>query len=592
MIPDAKIDEIRARVDLVNLVQRHGVELKKAGRSLKGRCPFHGEKTASFNVYPDDKHYHCFGCHAHGDAFTFLQRLLGKTFMDVVHDLASEVGVDLEAAVDPSMKERQQIKEATDFAAEHFKQRLWDPIVGRAPREYLRSRGVTDDVARQFGLGWAPNAWSELADKMREHGFLGFAEKAGLVSPRQSGDGFYDMFRGRLIIPIRSPEGRTIAFGGRLLEGDNGPKYLNSKESRLYSKSDTLYGMDAARDEIRKKKSVVLCEGYFDCIGLHQAGVKNAVALCSTALTGGHLAVLSKADAKELVLLLDGDNAGRAAVERLAGAILAAGAQAKVASLPDGEDPDTFARKVGPEGVQKLVAESLGLTAWLFKAVLPEGPGASFEEKMAAVQRIKPVAQSLPVGLARSAFFSAMSKHFGLPQPELELELRGKPAAPVFKPVPKPAAGPPAAAQAPEKPADPLEAYFAAAVLRKPDLLHKDTSRRVEGIKHLRLRSVLAAVASGTPPEDAMEQASERLKKAVMEVSLPPDDEQLERDFRQVCLRLEKAQLLEMHAHLNRDLHHMPDANDLGTEAKERIAEMMRVKERLHAVEQALKKPV
>ena len=589
LIPEGKIDEIRSRIDFVGLVQRHGIELKKSGRSLKGRCPFHGENTPSFYVYPEDKQYHCFGCQAHGDVFSFVQRLMGKTFVDTVADLAREVGVDLDAGVDPAMKERQQLKQATDFAAEHFKQRLWDPIVGRAARDYLHSRGFDDEVAQQFGLGWAPNVWSDLADRMREHGLLGFAEKAGLVSPRQSGDGYYDMFRGRLIIPIRSSEGRTIAFGGRLLEGDNGPKYLNSRESRLYVKSETLYGMDVARDEIRKRKSVVLCEGYFDAIGLHQAGVKNAVALCSTALTPGHMAVLSRAEAKELVLLLDGDSAGRAAVERLAGPILAVGAQAKVASLPDGEDPDTFARKVGPDGVQKLVSESQGLTAWLFNTVLPEGPGASFEAKMGAVQRVKPIATSLPVGLARSAFFSAMSKHFGLPAAELELELRGKAAAPIFKPVPKPV-GP----VTNEKPPDRLERDFVAAVLKNRSLLQKDTSHCAQGIKHSGLRSVLAAVTSGMSPEDALHEASEKLKQELYDATskLPPEDDVLERGFLRACQMLEKAAVQERKAVLVREMSQLPDPNSLSEEVVEKMDQVRRLTERLQALEQALKKPV
>lgn len=585
LIPEGKIDEIRSRIDFVGLVQRHGVELKKSGRSLKGRCPFHGENTPSFYVYPEDKQFHCFGCQAHGDVFTFVQRLMGKTFVDTVQDLAREVGVDLEAAIDPAMKERAQLKEATDFAAEHFKQRLWDPLIGRAARDYLHSRGVTDEVARQFGLGWAVNAWSDLADRMREHGLLGFAEKAGLVSPRPSGDGFYDMFRGRLIIPIRSGEGRTIAFGGRLLEGDNGPKYLNSRESKLYVKSDTLYGLDVARDEIRKKKSVVLCEGYFDCIGLHQAGIKNAVALCSTALTPGHMSVLSRADAKELVLLLDGDAAGRNAVERLAGPILAAGAQSKVASLPDGEDPDTFARKVGPEGVAKLITESQALTAWLFATVLPGGGGATFEEKMGAIARIKPIATQLPVGLARSAFFASMSKHFGLPAAELELELRGKPAAPVFKPVPKPAV------QAVEKAPDRLERDFVAAVLRKRSLLQRDVSHRAAEIRHSGLRSLLAAVTSGTPPEEALHEASEKLKKELSEAVLPPDDDELERGFLKACQMLEIAALRDRRVKLMSEASQLNDPNGLSDDMKEKMGQMDRIKERLQQLESALKKP-
>jgi DNA primase len=578
MIPDAKIEEIRERVDMVALVQRHGVELKKAGRNFKGCCPFHNEKTPSFNIWPDEKRFYCFGCHAGGDAFTFVQRLLGKTFSDTVHDLAREVGVDIEAAIDPAMKEKAQIKEATDFAAEHFKSRLWDPLVGRAARDYLHSRGVTDDVARTFGLGWAPNLWTDLADPMRERGLLGFAEKGGLVQPRNSGDGFYDMFRGRLIIPIRSAEGRTIAFGGRLLEGDNGPKYLNSRESKLYNKSETLYAMDQAREEIRRKKSAVLCEGYFDAIGLHQAGVKNAVALCSTALTLGHMEVLRRADAKELVLLLDGDNAGRAAVERLAGAILAAGATARVATLPDGEDPDTFARKVGPEGVAKLVGEAVPLTQWLFRSVLPEGKAAAFEPKMQGVNRIKPIVAQLPIGLARSAFISGMAQHFGLPAAELELELRGKSApAPVVRAAPKPVAL--------EKPSEPLEALFVAAVRRNPRLLQKDESRRADTISHPGLRAVLADLATGKDPEP-----SDRLKAALDESDrrLPNDDESLERTFLKACLSLELRSIDEESSRLARDL--APNADDLSDEAREQLVRKGQLSKRRQELQQALKK--
>lgn len=589
LIPDHKIDEIRERTDLVALVQRHGVELKKSGRSFKGCCPFHNEKTPSFHVWPEERRFKCFGCNAGGDAFSFVQRLLGKTFVDTVRDLAKECGVDLEAAIDPAMKEKAQIKEATDFAQEHFKARLWDPVIGKAAREYLLSRGVTEEVARQFGLGWAPNLWSDLADKLREHGLLGFAERGGLVAPRQRADGYYDMFRGRLIIPIRSAEGRSIAFGGRLLEGDNGPKYLNSRESKLYNKSETLYALDVAREEIRKKKSAVLCEGYFDAIGLHQAGVKNAVALCSTALTPGHMTALQRAGASELILLLDGDAAGRAAVERLSGPILAAGQSAKVAMLPDGEDPDTYARKVGEQGVHELLAKATPLTSWLFSTVLPHGAAASFEEKMAAVARLKPVAAQLPVGLSRSAFFGAMAGHFGLPAIELEAELKGK--APQLKPVPKPAA--PATLQnqaAPmrplvEKPVEPLEAYFVAAVLRDKRLLAKDTWRVADELHHSGARALLAAVASGTSAEDALHESSPKLKQALAAAMLPPDDDTLERAFADVCLKLKKQAVRRQMERITRDTAHLANANELDPDTIEKLKEQEQLKALLKELE-------
>ncbi|MBX5484705.1 MAG: DNA primase, partial [Myxococcaceae bacterium] len=456
MIPEHKIQEVLDRVDIVAVVSRH-VELKKSGKSYKGRCPFHQEKSASFYVTPEIRRFKCFGCQAGGDAIAFIQRYLGKTFVDSVRDLAREAGVDLEAAVDPSAKERQQLKEATDLAAEHFKQRLWDPEKGRRAREYLASRGVSEQTARTFGLGWAPMDFSDLTDRLYKAGMLEWGLGAGLVKRRESGDGYYDAFRSRLMIPIRSPEGRTIAFGGRYLEVEptpkdrTPPKYLNSRESRLYNKSEVLFGMDQARDEIRRTRTAVLVEGYFDCIALHDVGVKNTVALCSTALTAQHMALLGRSEARELVLLLDGDEAGRKAVERLAGAILAAGFSSRVATLPDGEDPDTFARRVGAQGVQQLVAAARPLTQYLFETVLPSGPASSFEEKMTALERLRPVCAHLPVGLIRSAFFAALSRHFGLPAAELEASLRGK-AAPV-RAVPKLAV--PQAAPAGRRPGSP-----------------------------------------------------------------------------------------------------------------------------------------
>ncbi len=565
MIPDSKIEEIRERVDIIALVQRHGVELKKSGRSYKGLCPFHQEKSPSFYVFPEGKRFKCFGCQAGGDAISFEQRLLGKTFLDTVRDLAKEIGVDLEASVDPAMREKAQLKEATDFAATRFQAHLWDTAIGHHAREYLRSRGLTEDVMKAFGLGWSPMLWTDLADKLRESGLLAFGEKAGLVSPRQKGDGYYDMFRGRLMIPIRSPEGRTIAFGGRLLEGDDGPKYLNSKDSRLYNKSDTLYGTDLARDEIRKKKSVVLCEGYFDCIGLHQAGVKNAVALCSTALTPGHLALLHRLEAKELVLLLDGDDAGRKAVERLAGPILAGGVTSRVAVLPDGEDPDTWARKVGPEAVQKLVASAPTLTEHLFRTVLSEGPAASFEGKMAALDRLRPIAAMLPVGLMRSAFFGALSRHSGLPASELEIEMRGK-GTQAVRAAPKPASNVPK-----EPPPDQLEAMLAAMVLRSRALLRKDVYRVADELKHMGIRTLIARLQSGQAPVDCLYEASDVLKDSLQKARdqfMQMDDASLDLAFDTVSTKL-KLRFVDEHINrVNAELAKVHGANELTAEAR------------------------
>jgi len=549
-IPEHKIEEVRERADIVAVVSRY-VELKKSGRSFKGKCPFHQEKTASFHVTPDLQRFHCFGCQVGGDAIAFLQRYLGKSFVDTVKDLARDVGVELELSYDAGSRERQQLKEVTDFAAEHFRALLWDEQRGRKAREYLHGRGVSDEVARSFGLGWAPMSWTDLSDRLLTAGMLDWGVKAGLVQKRPTAEGYYDLFRGRLIIPIRSPEGRTIGFGGRLLEGAEGPKYLNSRESSLYRKSETLYGFDLAREEIHKRRSAVLVEGYFDCIGLHLVGAKNAVALCSTALTSGHLAALQRADAKELVLLLDGDEAGRAAVERLAGPLLAAGASAKVALLPEGDDPDTFARKQGGEAVRSLVLSARPLSQYLFSSVLPQGPSASFEEKMRALERLKPVVAQLPVGLTRSALMLALASHFGLPAAELEAELKGK-ARPI-QPAPKPTSTAPESRAAdpspsrPARPADSTEAAYAAALLRDPSLLADDPYRVFDELSHTGLRALIADLAAGQAPGEALFECSEEVKQSVQDGArqLPGEADELPKAFMALIRRLKLRRINE-----------------------------------------------
>ncbi len=427
------------------------------------------------------------------------------------------------------------------------------------------------------------------------------------MAPRARSDGYYDLFRGRLMIPIRSPEGRTIAFGGRLLEsdapkGEEGPKYLNSKESRLYNKSEILYGLDQARDEVRRRHVAVLVEGYFDCIGLHQAGVKNAVALCSTTLTPGHLTLLQRAEAKELVLLLDGDDAGRKAIERLAGPLLAAGASARVALLPEGEDPDTFARKVGADGVRALLDGALGLTEHLFRNALPKGEAASFEEKMSALERLKPTAAQIPVGLVRSAFFAALARHFALPAAELESALRGKQAT--VRAVPKPgqvlagqssrtsSAPPP---QTKERPPEQWEALFAAALLRDKRLIQADVRRAGDELKHSGLRTLVAALQGGSSPEDALYDASEPVKKAIAleQGQLPGEEGELERAFKLVCLRLKQRSVEEQLSRITRELSKIGSQADLTDEAKELLGEQVQLqslKQELRGEEKTLRR--
>src|SRR6266849_3929049 len=332
-ISDEKLQELRDRVDLIAVVQRR-VPLKKSGHDWKGLCPFHGEKTPSFYVVPDKKMFHCFGCGVSGDAIKFIMQLDGRSFREAVEQLA----------------------EVNEKACTFYERVLWEHPKGEVAREHLRKRGITEDTARAWRLGYAPNLWDSL---VKSHALKGvdprLVEEAGLGVPRKKGQGLYDRFRGRLTIPIRE-SGRIVGFGGRLLEGQSEAKYLNSPDTPLYQKGLTLFALERAREAIRREEVALFVEGYFDAIGLHQASVQTAVATCGTALTDKHLELVTKAGAKELVFVFDGDAAGMRAAQRASEIAAAQGVPARVLVPPGGEDPDETVLRVGVQGFREMLA--------------------------------------------------------------------------------------------------------------------------------------------------------------------------------------------------------------------------------------------
>jgi DNA primase len=351
-IPDDTLQAVRDRVDLVDLVGRY-VALKKAGRSYKGLCPFHHEKTPSFVVTPERGTWHCFGCGEGGNAFAFLMRHENLTFPEAVRTLAAELGIEIPETDSGERGVFESVLRANALAHEHYRRAL-DGEAGRAARDYLAGRGLDAEACARFGLGFAPDRWEGVVEALRRARIPGeVAERAGLARARPSG-GHYDLLRGRVVFPIQDARGRVIAFGGRALGADQEPKYLNSPESPVFRKREAFYGLPGALEPIRSSGRAIVVEGYFDQIALARAGLGEALATCGTALSEEHARALARRT-RNAVLLFDGDEAGQRAMLRALEVMLPAGLRVRAAALPGGLDPDDFVRSEGAEALRALV---------------------------------------------------------------------------------------------------------------------------------------------------------------------------------------------------------------------------------------------
>ena len=360
-IPEHLVEEVRQASEIVDVVSEY-VTLKKRGQNYFGLCPFHAEKTGSFSVHPDKQIFHCFGCGAGGNVFTFIMKETGVSFPEAVRILARRAGIAIPEPdeLDGGSQEREALFYACEMAADFFVQRLWSPE-GEKARAYLEQREFREKDIRDFGLGYAPAEWSALHDYALSKGMKAdVLQKAGLLNKRDSG-GFYDRFRDRLMFPIYNLSGKVIAFGGRKLDGDDSvPKYVNSPETDIYHKSNVLYGLFQARDHIRDAKVAVFVEGYTDVMRLVSEGFRNTVATSGTALTELQ-ARLIRRYTDRVVMLYDSDTAGAAATMRGADVLVEQGVDVRVGELEEGEDPDSFLRKYGSDALQQRLAYALPL---------------------------------------------------------------------------------------------------------------------------------------------------------------------------------------------------------------------------------------
>lgn len=392
--PDT-IEEVKLRADIVDVVSEY-VVLRKRGKDFVGLCPFHDEKSPSFTVSQTKQMYYCFGCQAGGNAIKFVMDLGKRSFADVVLDLARRYQVPVQT-LEPQQRQelqrqlslREQLYEVLATSAQFYQHALRQSQ-GQKALQYLQSnRQLKEETIQQFGLGYAPAGWETLHRYLVEDKRLPaqILEKAGLIKPRSSGGGYYDVFRDRLMIPIRDVQGRVIAFGGRTLtdvdaqkaaspEGVQ-PKYLNSPETELFNKSKTLFALDQAKGGISQLDQAVVVEGYFDAIALHAAGIDNAVASLGTALSLEQVRlILRYTESKQLVLNFDADKAGTNAAERAIGEIAELAykgeVQLKILNLPDGKDADEYLRKQTPENYQELLANAPLWLDWQIQQIIQD----------------------------------------------------------------------------------------------------------------------------------------------------------------------------------------------------------------------------
>jgi len=444
LIPEDVINRIRERADIVDIVGAH-LSLTKAGQNFKGLCPFHQEKTPSFTVSPSRQTFHCFGCGEGGNVFSFLMKIDGSTFPAVVRALGEKVGVPVEdRPVSPAVRQRMELRERllalTKVAAERFHLNLLADAEAEPARNYLASRGMTPDTIERFDIGYSQSGWDGTLTALTKAGFS--AEDiaaAGLAIPREQAAGFYDRFRGRVMFPIRDLQKQVIGFGGRMLD-DGTPKYLNSPETPLFSKGRILYALDAARDAITRLGYVIVVEGYFDAIALHQAGCANAVATLGTALTPEHLELIRRFT-QRVVLLFDPDSAGVRAALRTMDLFLGSGFSVQVGSVPAGDDPDTFIRSQGPDAFAALIKSAPSLLEFTVQASLTAGRAGTVEDRVRCVEDVLTLLQKLSNPVEQSAAIRHVADQLGMDEKALLARYKALPRKSVKASTPQPSAG-------------------------------------------------------------------------------------------------------------------------------------------------------
>lgn len=426
-IPDHLVEEIRQRADLVEVVSEH-TRLKRAGKTWRGPCPLHGGEGPNFSVDPAKGFYKCFVCGEAGTIYNFLMKQSGMTFPEAVRAVAARVGVEVP---DERAQRREQdddpnrvLYEVNGFAAKWFRDQLASPAGARA-RDYLAGRGITPDTVERFGLGWAPESFDAFGTAARTAGFhTADLLAVGLVKEaKRTGRDPYDAFRGRVIFPIVDLGGRELGFGGRILEAvENTPKYLNSPESPIYHKGSTLYGLGWSRGAIRKDGVALVVEGYMDYVSLAAHGIGNAVAPLGTAMTEEQAALIARY-APRAILLYDSDKAGLKATFRNGDQLLRAGVEVLVATLPEGEDPDSLVRAQGEAALRRYLDDAIDVMERKLQLLDRKGLFTSIKGTRRAIDVLLPTVRAARDGVVRGLYLKRIGDRTGIPVEALEKEV-------------------------------------------------------------------------------------------------------------------------------------------------------------------------
>jgi len=419
------IEQLKTSIDIVHVVQGY-VRLRKSGSSFTGICPFHQEKTPSFHVRQSPAYYYCFGCGAKGDAISFVQNMERISFPETVKLLAERYGIPLPKIestpeADQTARERQSLLEIHEKAAEIFRSQLTSSGEGKQALSYLKERGLSNQTIEKFGLGYAPGFSDNLVRRLNGNFSTELLIKSGLIQTGESGRP-YDRFRRRVMFPIRSESGKIVAFGGRIF-GEGQPKYLNSPETPIYSKSRTLYALDAARDNVRRKNFAILVEGYMDCIALHQVGIDNTIASCGTSLTELQAKLLARFSDR-VVVNFDPDVAGSAATLRSLDIFLEQNFKIRVLALPGGDDPDAFVKRHGVAPYSALLDKAPSYFDYLLQKSRQDNDVRSVEGKIQAVNQLLPYLTKISNRLERVEQTKRVAEFFGFEESIIREELK------------------------------------------------------------------------------------------------------------------------------------------------------------------------